>query len=120
MGGALFPPYSLAWSQAMVGVMVTSSKRTFAVPPKTAAVSAPDSAVGHCQQQASLAQSLVGSLLFPPGPWCAQGFVVSSKSLFSRFYNRNSLRFKVKFPRGSQSFCQIPRLGNLLWGLEVL
>ena len=32
----------------MVGVMVTSSKRTFAMPPRTAAVSAPDSAADHC------------------------------------------------------------------------
>ena len=40
---------------------------------------------GHCQStplpetprhsQASLGQSLVGSLLLPPGSWCAQGFV---------------------------------------------
>ena len=28
------------------------------------------------------------------------------------------LAFKVKFPGGSQSLCQIPRLGNLLWALE--
>ena len=27
---------------------------------------------------------------------------------------------KVKFPGGSQSLCQIPRLGNLLWALELL
>ena len=26
---------------------------------------------------------------------------------------------KVKFPGGSQSLCQIPRLGNLLWVLEL-
>jgi len=35
---------------------------------------------GH--SQASLAQSLVGSLLLSPGFWCAQGFVCASKSLF--------------------------------------
>ena len=32
--------------------------------------------------QASLARSLVGSLLFSPGSWCGQAFVVPSKSLF--------------------------------------
>ena len=35
---------------------------------------------GH--SQASLAQSPVGSLLRSPGSWCAQVFVVPSKSLF--------------------------------------
>ena len=104
----------------MVGVIVTFSKRTFAVPPRTAAVNAPDSAAGHCQPLARLTQSLVGSLLFSPGSWCTQGFVVPSKSLFSQFYNQNPLAFKVKFPRGSQFLCRISRLGNLLWGLELL
>ena len=58
----------------------------------TAALSAPDPAAGHRQptpplktpghSQASLAQSLVGSLLLSPGSWCTQGFILSSKSLF--------------------------------------
>ena len=53
--------------------------------PKTGIVSAPDPAAGHCQlmplpqtpkhTQASLVQSLVGSLLLSPGSWCVQGFV---------------------------------------------
>ena len=30
------------------------------------------------------------------------------------------LTFKVKFPRGSQSHCQISKTGNLLWDLEHL
>ena len=34
-----------------------------------------------------------------------------------KFCNQISLAFKVKFPGGSQSFCQTPRLGNLLWVL---
>ena len=37
-----------------------------------------------------------------------------------KFCNQISLAFKVKFPRGSQSLCWIPRLGNLLWALELL
>ena len=52
----------------------------------TVVVSAPDPATGSCQptrlletpghSQASLAQSLVGSLLLSPGSWYAQGFIV--------------------------------------------
>ena len=51
----------------------------------TAILSAPDPAAGHCgptpppeppgHPQASLGQSLAGSLLLSPGSWCAQGFV---------------------------------------------
>ena len=51
----------------------------------TAAFSTPDLAACHCQSmplletpghsQASLGQSLLGSLLFSPGSWCTQGFV---------------------------------------------
>ena len=33
MGGAVFSPYNLAWGQIMVGVMVTSFKRTDASMP---------------------------------------------------------------------------------------
>ena len=49
------------------------------------ALSAPDPAAGHHRPMpplethghswARLGQSLVGSLLFSPGSWCAQGFV---------------------------------------------
>ena len=49
---------------------------------------------------------------------------VPSKSLCPpvlwKFCNQIPLGFKVKFPGGSQSLCQIPRLGNLLWALELL
>ena len=53
---------------------------------------ASDPAAGHCQlippletprhSQASLAQSLVGSLLLSPGSWCTQVLFVPYKSLF--------------------------------------
>ena len=62
--------------------MVTSFKRSHA---RTATLSAPNPAAGHHQptpppetpghSQASLGQSLVGSLLLSPGSWCTQGFV---------------------------------------------
>ena len=34
------------------------------------------------------------------------------------FYNEIPLTFKVRFLRDSESLCQIPRLGSLIWGLE--
>ena len=65
-----------------MGAMATSFKKTYA---NTVVFSAPDPMAAHCQpmpppetpehSQASLAQSLVGSLLLSPGSWCTQGFV---------------------------------------------
>ena len=63
-------------------IMVTSFKRPHA---STAALSAPNPAAGHHRpvhlpatpghSWASLGQSLVGSLLLPPGSWCTHSFV---------------------------------------------
>ena len=63
-------------------IMAASFKRPHAC---TAALSAPTPAAGHRQptplleppghSQASLGQSLVGSLLLSPVSWCTQGFV---------------------------------------------
>ena len=81
----------------------------------------PTETPGH--SQASLAQSLVGSLLLSPGSWCTQGFVCALQESVSpvlwKFCNQIPLAFKVKFPGDSQSLCQIPRLGNLFWTLEL-
>ena len=75
---------------------------------------------GH--SEASLSQSFVGSLFLAPGSWCTQGFDCA-KSLFPqssvKFCNQIPQDSKVKFSRGSQSLCQILRLGNLLWVLEL-
>ena len=75
--------------------MVTSFRRTYT---STVVLSAPDPAAVHCQltpppetpghSQASLVQSVVGSLLFSPGSWCAQGPGVLSKSLFPQSCGR--------------------------------
>ena len=114
----------------MVGVMVTSFKRAFA---RTVVFHAPDHTAGHCQptpllktpghSQASLDQSLVGSLLLSPVIWCTQGFACALQESVSpclcKFCNQIPLASKVKLPGGSQSLCQIPRLGNLLWVLEL-
>ena len=79
---------------------------------RTVVVIGPDRTAGHCpptppletqHSQASLAQSLAESLLLSPGV---------HKVLLCPS--------KVCFPNGSQSFCWIPRLGNLLWALELL
>ena len=72
---------------------------------------------------ATLAQSLVESLLLFPRSWCTQGFVCPLENSVSpvlwKFCNQIPLAFKVIFPGGSQSLCQIQRLGNRLWALEL-
>ena len=70
-------------------IMSTSFKRSHAC---TAALSAPNPVAGHClstslpetpgHSQASLGQSLVGSLLLYPGSWCTQGFVCTPQESF--------------------------------------
>ena len=111
-------------------IMATSVKKSHA---STAALSALDPAAGHCYpmppletpgcSQTSLGQSLVGSLLLSPRSWCPQGFVCalqrSVSAVLCKLYNQIPLASKVRFPGGSQSLCQIPRLGNLLWILEL-
>ena len=133
VGGAVFPPCCLAWGQTMIGVMKvkkTSFKRTYA---HTVVFSAPDPTAGPWwltllletpgHSQASLAQSLVRTLLFCPGSWRAQAFICalleSVSPVLWKFYNQIPLASKVKFPGISQSPCQIPRLRNLLWILEL-
>ena len=71
----------------------------------------------------TLGQSLVGSLLLSPGFRCTQGFVCplqeSVSPVLCKFCIQIPLASKGKFPGGSQSLCQIPRLGNLLGVLEL-
>ena len=126
-------PLLFTWGQTMVEVMkimVTSFKRSHA---HTATLSAPNPAAGHLQPTplletpghswASLGQSLVWSLLLSPGSWCSQGFVCALQKSVSpvpcKFCNQIPLASKVEFSGSSQSLCQMPRLGNLLWVLEV-
>ena len=83
--------------------------------PRTVVVSAPDPVAGCCQptllpetlghSQARLRQPFVLSLLLSPGS-CAHKFLLCPP--------------RVCFPGGSQSFCWISRLGNLLWALKLL
>ena len=69
-----------------------------ATAPRTVVVSASDPAAGHYgptslpetpgHSQASLVQSLVGSLLLSFGSWSTQCFLMPSKSLFSQYCGR--------------------------------
>ena len=121
-------PLLFTWDQTTVKVMkamVTSFQRCHEC---AATLSTPDPAAGHSQptppletpghSQASLGQSLVGSLLLSPGSWCAQSFVcalqVSVSPVLCKFCNQIPLPSEVNFPEGSQSLCQIPRSGNTL------
>ena len=81
MGGAVFPPCYLPGQIMMevMKIMVTSLKRSHAC---TATLSIPNPAADHHwplpssvtpgHPQASLGQSLVGSLLLSPGSWCTK------------------------------------------------
>ena len=114
----------------LMKIMATSFKRSHAVPhsvpqpcsrPLQTRASARDS--WTLTGKASLGQSLVESLPLSPGFWCTQGFVCALQKSVSpvlcKFYNQIPLPSKVKFPGSSQSLCQIHRLGNLLWVLEL-
>ena len=132
-GWAVFPPCCLTWDQAMVEVMKIMGPPSkgpghtlaHSVPPNPAAGHSPPTSLleppGH--SQASLGQSLVRSLLLSLRAQCPQGFICALYASVSpglcKFYNQIPLASKVKFPGGSQFLFQIPRLGNLLWALEL-
>ena len=71
----------------------------------------------------SVSWCLVGSLLLSPGYWCAQGFVCALQEsvypVLYKFYNQIPLASKVKFPGLFSVYLPDPRLGNLLWVLEI-
>ena len=63
-----------------------------------------------------------GHCPFLLGPGDARFCLCPPRVCFSspcRFCNQILLTSKVKFSGGFQSFCQSPRLGNLLWVLEL-
>ena len=64
---------------------------------------------GHCP---FLLSPGVHNVLFVP--------FKSVSPVLCKFCNQIPLASKDKFPGGSQSLCQIPRLENLLWALEIL
>ena len=102
--------------------------------PRTVLLIASDTIEGHCQpkllwklldthRQVCLSLSWHHcSVLLVPG--ARKVLFVPSKSLFPQScgssVNQIPLAFKIKFPGGSQSLCQIPRLENLSWVLKLL
>ena len=77
---------------------------------------------GH--SQASLGQSLVGSVLLSPRFWCTCGFVCTLQESVSpvlwKVCDQIPLPSKVKFPGVSQSFCQIPQVGKSVVGPRTI
>ena len=134
-------------------IMVTSFKRSYA---GNATLSGPNPAAGHHQttllpgtsghSQASLGQSLVGSLLFSPGSWYAQGFVCALQESVSPvlckfwwLYGRVFVNLLQESLCHTQAYCtqsscpcssplmthicrrhSNPVLSQLLWGFWVL
>ena len=138
MSGAVSPPCSLTWGQTTAGVMVVMAtyKRT------SASMHASRDCWSQCpwpcgrplSTHASTADSWTlrgksGSVscgVTAPFSWALvqKGFflypqTISVSSVLCKFCNQILLTFKVKFHAGSQSFCWIPRLGNLLWAPEL-
>ena len=134
MGGAVFPPYNLAWGPTLVGVMaimVASFKRACARTDCCIQCPWP-----HGRPLLSILASARDSWMLTgksgsvfcgvtaPFSWV----LVRTRFCLPRVYfpvlwhfcNQIPLAFKVKFPGSSQFLCWIPRLGNLLWALEFL
>ena len=92
MGGAVFPPSSLAWGLIMVGVMAVLVTSDLFQKDLHQQVSVPDPTAGHCQpmpspetpkhSQPSLAQSLVGVTASFPGSGADKVLFVTSKHLW--------------------------------------
>ena len=98
MGRAVFPPCCLAWVQTADPGLHWRRLDT------------------HGQVWLRL---LWGHSSFLQAPGVHKVLFMPSKNLFPQSCNKIPLASKVKFPGGSQSLCQSPRLGNLLWVLEL-
>ena len=129
---------SLAWGQTMIGVMAlmaTPSKRTYSLccgsqdccsqcpwlhsRPLLTHASAGDSWTltgKSCSVSCGVTAPFSWVLVHPR--FCLCPSRVSVSSVLWKFCNQIPLTFKVRFPGDTQSLCQIPRLGSLLWGLE--
>ena len=91
----------------------------------TAVLNAPHPAEGSCgllettgHSQASLGQSLVGTLLLSPGSWCAQGFLlVPSKSLFPQSCGSSVIKSHWP-PKSNSMWILSPFAGSPGWGMS--
>ena len=105
-------------------IMATSFKRSCTC---TIVFSAPDPATVDPHLHQRLSKSGSGSCgvtaSFPCVLVCTR-FCLCCPRVISpvlwKVCNQIPLVFKVKFSGGSQSLCQISRLGSLLWALELL
>ena len=116
MSGAVFPPWTLAWGQTMVGVMIRLLKDFWhhAAARWTVAVSAPEPTAGHCWPTPPLRLPDTHRQVWLSLLWDHCSILLGP----------DAHRFLLCPPRvcflwGSQSLCQIPRLGNLLWAPEL-
>ena len=96
------PPSCLAWSQTVTPGLHWRLLDT------------------HRQVWLSLLWGYCSFLLAPVHPSFVCAFQESISPVLWKFYNQIPLASKVKFPRGSQSLCWIPTLGNLLWVLGLV
>ena len=104
--------------------------------PRSVVFSAPDIVAGHCQptspsetsghSQASLAQSFLGSLLLSPESLCTQASICA---LQEDSWQAQACAWVGRISPGLWKFCKqiplafkvkVPRLGNLLWALELV
>ena len=114
----------------MVKVMATFSKRTVPSkgllgPPRTAAASAWHTSVRDSQTLTGKSGS-ISCEVTDPFSWilvckrfCLCSLRVSVSPVLWTFCNQILLTFKVRLPGDSRSLCWIPRLGSLLWVLEL-
>ena len=138
MSGAVFTRH-LTWGQTMVGVMVTSSKKTYVSMPHLPRLLCPCPwSSGRPLSTHSSARDSQTLISKPGSVSCVVTATFSWVLMHTRFFffffpprvsvspvlwklcNQIPLTFKVRFPEDSQSFCWILRLGSLLWGLELL
>ena len=123
MGGAVFLPFGLAW---LMPAYPAAPRTVCLVPlnPHQATVDPhPHQRLLDTHKQIWL-NLLWGHCSFHLGPGVHKVFFCALQESVSpvmwTFCNQIPLAFKVKFLGGSQSICQIPRLGNLLRVLGLL
>ena len=124
MGWAVFPPCCLTWGQTMVGVTVTF-QRAFA---RTVVISAPNPMAATvnphlCRRLLETPRQVWLSLLWGHCSWVlvhTRFCLCPPRVCFpSPVEVHNQIPLGSNFPGDSQSLCWIPRLGNLLWALEL-
>jgi len=133
MGGAVFPPCSLAWGQTMIGAMVvmaTSFKRTYASTlacqdccsqcpwpwgrPVSIHASTRNS-LSHTGKSGSVSYGVIApfSWVLVPTRFCLCPWRVSVSPVLWKFYNQILLTLKVRFPGDTRSLAW-PQVGKFV------